>query len=137
MAQFHNHVGEIGNAAGATKDVLTSFLAKARHDAALLKAPGTATLLTTEIGKKLFSFLLKPEEDLDISASLAALGMDSLVAIEMRAWWKQTFGFDVSVLEMLGMGTLEALGKHATETLQTQLVEGSEETGRPEAELSK
>jgi acyl carrier protein len=137
MAQFHNHVGEIGDAAGATNDVLKSFLAKARHDAALLKAPGTATLLTTEIGKKLFSFLLKPEEDLDISASLATLGMDSLVAIEMRTWWKQTFGFDISVLEMLGMGTLEALGKHAAETLRSQLVEGSEETGRPEAELSK
>jgi aryl carrier-like protein len=137
MAQFHNDVGEICSAAGPTNDVLKTFLVKARHDAALLKAPETATLLTTEIGKKVLSFLLKPEEDLDISASLADLGMDSLVAIEMRAWWKQTFGFDVSVLEMLGMGTLEALGKHAAETLHSQLMEGSEETGRPRAELSK
>jgi aryl carrier-like protein len=137
MAQFHNDVGEIGSAVGLTNDVLKTFLVKARHDAALLKAPETATLLTTEIGKKVLSFLLKPEEDLDISASLADLGMDSLVAIEMRAWWKQTFGFDVSVLEMLGMGTLEALGKHAAETLHSQLMEGSEETGRPRAELSK
>jgi hypothetical protein len=63
--------------------------------------------------------------------------MDSLVAIEMRVWWKQNFGFDVSVLEMLGMGTLEALGKHAAETLLTQIVEGSEEAGGSKAEFSK
>lgn len=33
------------------------------------------------------------------------------------------FGFDISVLEMLGMGTLEALGKHAAEGLLS-LVQG-------------
>lgn len=31
----------------------------------------------------------------------------------MWSWWKQVFGFDFSVLEMLGTGTLEALGGHA------------------------
>ena len=66
-----------------------------------------------EIGKKLFSFLLKPEEDLVTWCSLGELGMDSLVAIEVRQWWRQIFEFDISVLEMLGMGTLDALGDHA------------------------
>jgi hypothetical protein len=39
--------------------------------------------------------------------------MDSLVAIEVRQWWKSVFGFDISVLEMMGMGSLEDLGAHA------------------------
>ncbi len=54
---------------------------------------------------------------MQISLSLPDLGVDSLVAAEMRQWWKQVFGFDVSVLEMLAMGTLEALGMHAADGL--------------------
>jgi hypothetical protein len=41
--------------------------------------------------------------------------MDSLVGVEMRSWWRQAFGFDISVLELLGMGNLDGLGKHAAE----------------------
>ena len=39
------------------------------------------------------------------------------MGIELRAWWKQALGFDISVLEMLGKGTLEALGQHAANEL--------------------
>jgi aryl carrier-like protein len=60
-----------------------------------------------------FSFLLKPEEDLVTSCSLSELGMDSLVAIEVKQWWKATFEFDISVLELMGMGSLDVLGEHA------------------------
>jgi hypothetical protein len=35
----------------------------------------------------------------------------------VHAWWKQVFGFDVTVLEMLGMGSLDALGQHAADSL--------------------
>lgn len=33
------------------------------------------------------------------------------MAIEVGSWWKQSFGFDISVLEMLGKGTIEQLGE--------------------------
>jgi hypothetical protein len=46
---------------------------------------------------------------MQLNVGLGDLGMDSLVAIEMRSWWKTTFGFDISVLELLGMGSLQAL----------------------------
>jgi hypothetical protein len=39
------------------------------------------------------------------------------VAIEVKAWWKAAFGFDISVLEMLATGTLEALAKKAIDGL--------------------
>ncbi|KAJ5382382.1 hypothetical protein N7517_000293 [Penicillium concentricum] len=35
--------------------------------------------------------------------------MDSLVGVEMRSWWRQAFGFDIRVLELLGMGNLDGL----------------------------
>ena len=116
MAIYHNATaGSIDNA--VTSASLKSFVASAKTDISTLKSEDAKAYLTREIGKSLFALLLKPEEDLNTSLSLVDLGMDSLVGIELRAWWKQAFGFDISVLEMLGMGTLEALGQHAVEGL--------------------
>ncbi|KAL8756525.1 MAG: hypothetical protein Q9199_002889 [Rusavskia elegans] len=116
MAFYHNEVGN-GSDHATSKATLTTHLAHAKADSSTLKSAETVAFLAHEIGKKLFSLLMKPEEDLDASLSLVDLGMDSLVGIELCAWWKQVFGFKISVLEMLGKGTLEALGEHAAEGL--------------------
>ena len=42
--------------------------------------------------------------------------LDSMVAVEMGAWWKITFGLEMSTQEVVSMGTLE-LGKRAAEDL--------------------
>lgn len=116
MAIYHN------TGSGKFDDVtssasLKSYIASAMADTSVLKTGEAAAYFAREIGKRLLTLLLKPEEDLDASLSLASLGMDSLVGIELRSWWKQAFGFDIGVLEMLGMGNLEALGQHAAEGL--------------------
>lgn len=116
MAFYHNEVG-IGSDHATSKATLKTHLANAKADSSTLKSAETVAFLANEIGKKLFSLLMKPEEDLDASLSLVDLGMDSLVGIELCAWWKQVFGFKIGVLEMLGKGTLEALGEHAAEGL--------------------
>lgn len=117
MAAYHNSTHSMTEVS-VSSDKLSTFLASAKADPSILSAPEGSTLLAMEIGKKLCSFLLKPEEELDTKLSLSALGMDSLVAIEVRAWWRRTFGFDITVLEMLQKGTLDALGKHAAEKLE-------------------
>ena len=116
MAVYHNTAYGNGDAA-ASNTSLKSYIASAKADISILKTADAGAFFADEIGKKLFSLLLKPEEDLNTSLSLIDLGMDSLVAIELRAWWKQALGFDISILEMRGMGTLEALGQHAAEGL--------------------
>ncbi|KGO55930.1 Acyl transferase/acyl hydrolase/lysophospholipase [Penicillium expansum] len=112
-AVFHNREATGKKSSTSASDNIRSFIAAAKSNPALLAQPDSAHLLAVEIGKKVFSFLLKSEDDLHTWCSLSDLGMDSLVAIEVRQWWKMTFEFDISVLEMMGMGTLDALGEHA------------------------
>lgn len=44
--------------------------------------------------------------------------MDSVVAIEVRQRWKSVFGFDISALEMMVMGSLDDLGAYNTKGMQ-------------------
>ncbi|KAI0172149.1 fatty acid synthase S-acetyltransferase [Hypoxylon sp. FL1284] len=128
MAAYHNATTGAVDAA-TSNEVLKTFLAGARADPGLLKAADAHKVLALEIGKKLFDLLLKPQEDLNTSWPLVDLGLDSLVALELRAWWKQVFSFDISVLEMLGMGSLDALGQHAAEGLLTVMAGDGEKKG--------
>ncbi|KAF7558653.1 hypothetical protein G7046_g5502 [Stylonectria norvegica] len=81
-----------------------------RRDASRLKERATANALARELGRKLLILIMKPKEDLVTSTPLANLRMDSLFVIEMRTWWRQTFGSDTSVLEIMGLASLGALG---------------------------
>jgi NADPH:quinone reductase-like Zn-dependent oxidoreductase/aryl carrier-like protein len=120
MAVYHSRAaagGDSGAGGGSGSAGIKAFLTAARNVHQLLKAPETAVMLAVEIGKRVLALLGKPADDLQTSLGLSDLGMDSLVGIEMRKWWKTTFGFDVSLLEMLGMGTLEVLGKFAVDGL--------------------
>lgn len=98
-------------------DTFKAFMAAAKSDPEVLGKPETAGYIALEIGKQLMSLLLRSDEDLDITLPVQQLGLDSLVGIELRNWWRQTFGFDISVLQLLGFGTLEELGRQAVKGL--------------------
>ena len=98
-------------------DKLKSSSLSAKTDTTMLTSDDTIDLLAREIGKTLFDFLLKSDEDLSTTMPLSQLGMDLLVSVEMRKWWRQVFGCDVSMLELLGMSNLEELGKRAAKGL--------------------
>lgn len=117
MAVYHNIGAGSSSKSGSTTDGLRAFLATLAKDPSLLKASETADLLAVEIGKRLFSLVLAGDAEVNIAMRTADVGLDSLVAIELQAWWKLNFGFDISTLEMMSMGTLEALGKRAADGL--------------------
>lgn len=122
MGVYHNFASaHKESAAEASSDTLNAVLDSVRNDPAALQAEATSITLATEIGKKVMSFLLKSPEDVDLKRSLTELGLDSLVAIELRSWWKVVFGFDISVLEIMNQGSLQALGEHAAQGLLQQL----------------
>ncbi|EMT60738.1 Putative polyketide synthase 5 [Fusarium odoratissimum] len=105
MAAYHN-IGRGQSDALLANDGLRAFLSSVKKDPSILNSHESVNTLALEIGKKLASLLLTGDVDLDTSTNTADMGLDSLVAIELRGWWKLTFGFEISTLEMLSMGTL-------------------------------
>ncbi|KAF2164140.1 hypothetical protein M409DRAFT_68050 [Zasmidium cellare ATCC 36951] len=109
MAIYHNGDSNSEQATSST-DPLKVYLAQAQADPSILRTPEAGTFFAREIGSRLFDLLIKDGSELDIRVPLEDLGLDSLVAIELRAWCRQAFAVDVSVLEMLGVENLEMLG---------------------------
>ncbi|KAH3950534.1 hypothetical protein HBI56_154300 [Parastagonospora nodorum] len=117
MAIWHNiNDGDVGNS-GEGGDSFKAFLAAAKSDPEILGKPETPAYIALEVGKQLMKLLLRPDDELDITLPVQQLGLDSLIGIELRNWWRLTFGFDISVLQLLGFGTLEELGKQAVKGL--------------------
>ncbi|KAL9019704.1 MAG: hypothetical protein Q9185_003042 [Variospora sp. 1 TL-2023] len=130
MAIYHNNTTS-EKAADAQQIGLKAYIAKAKLDPSMLlkkdhhHGDAPKHYFAKEVGKKLMGLLMKEaedEEEINLSLSLTDLGMDSLVGIELCNWWKQVFGFKISVLEMLGMGSLEAVGEYAVEGLLKMVV---------------
>lgn len=89
-----------------------------------LNDPATVTFLAHEIAKRIFTFLMKEEDvAVDISQTLKHMGADSLVAIEIRNWWKQALSIDITVLELANKNnTMEVLGTLAVERLKERFL---------------
>jgi len=111
-----------GNRA-ATDEVLLTFMSAVTVDPARLRTPECIQFLVEQIGSRVLGFLMVPDKEIDPTATLNDVGLDSLVAIELRNWWRQNLGSDISVLELLN-ANLQQLGSMAAERLLLKL-EGS------------
>ncbi|KAJ5747242.1 uncharacterized protein N7511_008938 [Penicillium nucicola] len=63
------------------------------------------------LAAKLAQVLVISLEDMDPSITVASLGLDSLVAIEIRNWIAREANANIQVLELLSSGTLMALAE--------------------------
>jgi hybrid polyketide synthase/nonribosomal peptide synthetase ACE1 len=61
------------------------------------------------------------EEILD-NMPLIDLGMDSLVAVEIRTWFMQEIGVEIPVMKVLGGASVADLVEHAVENLPQELL---------------
>lgn len=122
MGLYHNikNTNTIDHSASADNQ-LKQFLLRCTEDPDLLAETDSVDLLAREIGVKVFNLMLKDAEDLDVEMTLGAIGVDSLMAIELRRWWKQAFGLEISVLEIMGLGTIKELSKVAAQRLRVKL----------------
>lgn len=117
MGLYHNRRTQESESArdgknGAKASALQAFLERVREmgDEGLLRGEGV-DFLAFEVGKKIHDLMLKPDEEVEIGRTLAQIGLDSLMAIELRRWIKQVFGLTMSVLEIMGSGSLKQLAE--------------------------
>ena len=99
-------------------DHLKQFLSSVMNDPSKLDEKSSAETMAKELGMCVSNFLMKGDEEIDLSSTLATVGVDSLVAIEVRNWWKQNLGVDVSVLELMSGGSIVQLGELAVKRLK-------------------
>jgi len=99
------------------------FLAAMAQNPSQLEQPEAAEFLAGQIRDRVATFLMRrdDEEPMDLGFTLSAAGVDSLVAIELRNWWKQNLGADVSVLELMDGGSMQRLGELAAKRLKERL----------------
>ena len=96
----------------------TQSISSVAKEPSKLDRQASADIIAQELGKCVSNFLMKGDEAVDLSLSLSVAGVDSLVAIEIRNWWRQNLGTDVSVLELLSGGSVEQLGMKAAQRLK-------------------
>ncbi|KAK3301887.1 uncharacterized protein B0T15DRAFT_515124 [Chaetomium strumarium] len=86
---------------------------ESRRASKMLSDPENVAFLAHEIGKKIYEFMLRPVEDaseIDTRLTPAQIGLDSLMAIELKPWFKRVFGIVMSVREIMDSGSLLQLG---------------------------
>ncbi|KAL9618086.1 MAG: hypothetical protein Q9160_007156 [Pyrenula sp. 1 TL-2023] len=66
-------------------------------------------ILTTALSTKLAKFLSLPVSDYDTSKPLHSYGIDSLIAMELRNWFRRVLKVEVSVFEILGGASTRVL----------------------------
>jgi hypothetical protein len=112
MGLYHNISREEVKSSGTDLTRLNEFLKILADDesGSILAEKTSTDFLAFETGRKIHDFLLKPDAEVDIELSLAQIGLDSLTAIELRRWFRQAFGLQISVLEIMGSGSLRELG---------------------------
>ncbi|KAL2855595.1 hypothetical protein BJX68DRAFT_216696 [Aspergillus pseudodeflectus] len=126
MALYHNfNTPDEKSASGAgntnSDDTLQRFLAQVKVKPEILQDQESADILGREIGKALFSFMLRDHSELDIDVPLSSLGADSLLAIKLRDWCRRTAGVDITVVDIIGSDSLRKLGRTAAVKMATKI----------------
>ena len=98
---------------GAKFDALKDFLSLGADDPDIPGEEASTGYIALEVGQKVSNFMVKLDYNVDPSLGFFQIGLDSLMAIELRKWWKPAFRLEISVLEITASGTTEQLDKVA------------------------
>ena len=121
MSIYHNLESSSSAAStSSSSESLKQFLRDAAKNAALLDLPESVAYLAKETGTTLFGFMMRSEEELNLEAPLASLGVDSLVSIELRNWFRQKMGAEFTVLEVVNSNSIMHLGQQAADRLRAK-----------------
>ncbi|KAJ6789982.1 hypothetical protein PWT90_02938 [Aphanocladium album] len=74
-----------------------------------VSASEAALHVVTALQKKMARALMMPAEDVDVEKQMAAYGVDSLIAVDLRNWFLRETGVDVSTFDIVQAPSLTAL----------------------------
>ncbi|OJZ90228.1 hypothetical protein ASPFODRAFT_56562 [Aspergillus luchuensis CBS 106.47] len=111
---------------------LKQFLHRVAANPDVLSEGSSLDIVTSEIVNMLCSIMSLRTEDMDVTSSLTALGLDSLVSVEIRRWWRQNLGLEISVLQITSLGSVQQLGVLAIESLREKYLGDKEQLSPPE-----
>ena len=102
---------------GDTNAKFRAFIAAAEAQPGSILQEDKTGELAHLVGATLCGFMMRPADDVDVKAGIATLGIDSLVAIELKNWFSQRLAMDVSVLEIMNAHSLLGLAGMVAERL--------------------
>lgn len=117
MAQAHLHDAGTSSSNGDSEDC-GQFIKNVHATPSLLDTPSDVDFLTSQIGLCIYNLMSRDVKGLDLGLSLIQLGVDSLVSVEIRNWWRCTLGVGISALEFMGTGSITNLGKLAAKAIK-------------------
>ncbi|KAH8166023.1 hypothetical protein CIB48_g2204 [Xylaria polymorpha] len=124
-AQAGSDGAATGEAAAATDDdedaEIRRLLAAAEADVSAVTQDAFVAQLAQRIGVAFFNFMMKPIDELDITAPFATLGIDSLVAIEVRNWLRLRLAIELSLLEIMRSESVLALARYGAKKWASKL----------------
>ncbi|RJE23816.1 polyketide synthase [Aspergillus sclerotialis] len=94
------------------KQLLRSALSKESHE----------QILEESFLSKLSRILQVPNDAIETTVSLVNLGVDSLMAVEIRTWFMKEVDVDLPVLKILGGACVSDLCKHASAELRKEMI---------------
>lgn len=81
---------------------------------------------------------MRPEDGaISPNTSLIELGIDSLVAVDMRIWFTRELDLDLPVLKLLGGATVEDMVEDAVSRLDPGLIPNVKDAPKTEAQASE
>ncbi|OHW95298.1 polyketide synthase [Colletotrichum incanum] len=119
MGFYHNRKlesNDVGAEVGSEDNVdqvVRTLLGRVSRNTAVLESESELASLAQTIARKVLDMTLKSADTVlnPGTATLAELGVDSLMAVELRRWFRSAFAIHVSALEALQAGTLLQLGR--------------------------
>ncbi|PYI02487.1 polyketide synthase [Aspergillus sclerotiicarbonarius CBS 121057] len=107
--------------APSDKSSLKEFLAACGARPGILEDESATTRIAQALAAALANFLLRDSASVALDDSLPTLGVDSLVAMEVRNWIRQQLGVETSVFVILQSPSLIQLADHLRQALIARL----------------
>ena len=119
MSYYQNLTSDADAPTGASSqhDEVRELLAQASSSPEMLATEETQRVIASALGMALASFLLRPPEQMHPDLSLASIGVDSLVAMELRNWVRQKFAVELKTLDIIQSTSLLALAELVAQSL--------------------